>query len=148
MRLTEEQKKNRKELAEITRRLDKEAGRDKIKYNLHGDDRYRSFVIFDDTVVNEGGWYGGGKWMTAKYLKACVARWVKRSYDTGKLEPDCKDGWIPHQCGGCRWFAALDLDYGFCCNLDSPNEGRITFEHGGCIKHSFLQELLVRGREE
>ena len=140
MRLTEEQKRKRKEFAEICKRLDKERGRDKIKYNLDGDDRYRSFVIFDDTVVNEGGWYGGRKWMTAKYLKACVNRWVKRSYETGEQEPDCELGkwgkWIPHQCGGCRWFAALDLDYGFCCNLDSQNEGRVTFEHGGCKEHS------------
>lgn len=99
----------------------------------------RSFVIFDDTVVNEGGWYEGRKWMTAKYLNDCVKRWVGRSYETGRQEPDIDPkypDWIPHQCGGCRWFAALDLDYGFCCNGKSPNEGRITFEHGGCKEHS------------
>ena len=108
--------------------------------------------IFDDTEVWRGGWYEG-KWMTAKYLKECVGRWVTRSYETGKQEPDCKEpykDWIPHQCGGCYWFAALDSDYGFCCNLKSPNEGRITFEHGGCTEHSDLvqpDKFLGKGEE-
>lgn len=139
-RLTEQQKQNRKDFAEIIKRLDKERGRDKIKYHNVGDPdfSYRSFVIFDGTAISEGGWYRGRKWMTAKHLKACVARWVKRSYETGKAQPDydTENQWIPHQCGGCRWFAALDSDYGFCCNITSINEGRITFEHGGCKEHS------------
>lgn len=139
-RLTEEQKKNRKEFEEIAKRLDKEAGRDKIRFNNVGDSffSYRSFVILGKTDISEGGWYNGRKWMTAKYLKNCVNRWVVRSYETGKEQPDydTENEWIPHQCGGCRWFAALDSDYGFCCNLKSSNEGRITFEHGGCKEHS------------
>lgn len=99
--------------------------------------KYRSFVILDDTVVSEGG-ACGRRWMTAKYLKSCVARWIKRSYETGKEQPDydVKNQWIAHQCEWCSWFAALDCDYGFCCNLKSLNEGRITFEHGGCKEHS------------
>lgn len=97
---------------------------------------YRRFVIFNGTEITEGGWYRGRKWMTAKYLTACVRRWVMRSYDTGKEQPDYAEE-IPHQCGGCRWFAVLDSDYGFCCNPQSPNEGRITFEHGGCKEHSY-----------
>ena len=60
---------------------------------------------------------------------------IDREYD---LSAGCA------QCGGCRWYAAIDGDYGFCFNQDSPNEGRITFEHGGCIYHSFIQELLQR----
>lgn len=92
--------------------------------------------IFGYTQVSRGGWYVG-KWMSAKYLKECVNRWIERSYETGKAQPDYRE-WIAHQCGCCYWFAALDSDYGFCCNLSSPNEGRITFEHGGCIAHSVL----------
>jgi len=108
----------------------------KIKYNDSGfGDKYRSSVLFDDTVVNEGGWYCGRKWMTAKQLDRAETRWVKHSYTTGEAQPDF-EGWIAHQCGGCRWFAALDCDYGICCNETSPNDGRITFEHGGCIAHS------------
>lgn len=160
MRLAEEQKKNCKELAEITRRLDKEAGRDKIKRHSG----YRSFVLFDGTVVSEGGWLIGRKWMTAEYMKKAETRWVNHSYTTRaddylKLkfsvevdiealreidrEYDLSAGCA--QCGGCRWFAALDADYGVCCNEESPNDGRITFEHGGCIQHSFIQELLGKG---
>jgi len=140
MKLTEEQKANRKELAEISKRLDKERGKDKIKRHNIGDPdfTYRSFVLFDGTEVSEGGWYYGRKWMTAKYLNACVDRWVNHSFATGKEQPDY-NGWIAHQCGGCRWFAALDDDYGFCFNLKSLNEGRITFEHGGCKEHSDLE---------
>ncbi len=108
----------------------------KIEYINCWIDKYRRYKIFDDTIVNEGGWYSGRKWMTAKYLDESVNRWVANSFTTGLLEPDCKDHWIPHQCGGCRWFAALDMDYGICCNKESANDGKITFEHGGCVKHS------------
>jgi hypothetical protein len=83
--------------------------------------------------------------MTAKYLNCCVDRWVKRSYETGIEQPDYdwENQWIPHQCEWCGWFAALDNDYGFCCNLKSPNEGRITFEHGGCKEHSDIELGVV-----
>lgn len=95
--------------------------------------------IFDGTEVSRGGWCY--KWLTVKELKAAVKRWVDNSFQTGLLQPDVKDHWIPHQCGGCRWFAALDLDYGLCCNIESPNDGRATFEHGGCLKHSDFLEF-------
>ena len=111
-------------------------GKDKIKH----DKGFRSFVIFDGTEVTEGGWLKG-RWMSAKHLKACVDRWVGRSYETAKEQPDYDaiNECASYQCGGCRWFAAIDADYGFCCNLDSPNEGRITFEHGGCKAHSYYE---------
>ncbi len=161
---TEEQKKMRKEFAEIGKRLDKERGRDRIRYADDGfGGKYRSFVIFGGTGVTEGGWMIGRKWMTAKYISNIVNKWVKQSYETRadtylkkkfsvevdieKLKEidkqyDLSAGCA--QCGGCRWYAAIDGDYGFCFNQDSPNEGRITFEHGGCIYHSFIQELLQR----
>ena len=162
MRLTKEQKKMRKEFAEIKKKLDKEAGRDRIKYLDNGfGGKFRSFVICGGTEVSEGGWMIGRKWMTAKYMSSIVHKWVMQSYETRadtylkrefsvdvdieKLKEidsqyDLSAGCA--QCGGCRWFAAIDGDYGFCFNQKSPNEGRITFEHGGCIQHSFIQRLL------
>ena len=120
----------------------------------------RTFVLFDGTEVTEGGWLIGRKWMTAKFMNKIVGEWVRKSYATrvdalykkgllpvqyvetlkqqGMLEYTAGDG----QCGGCQWFAALDADYGLCFNQDSPNEGRITHEHGGCIYHSFIQKLV------
>lgn len=168
MKLTDEQKKNRKEFAEISKRLDKEAGRDKVKYHSEGDSdfNYRSFVLFDGTEVTQGGWLIGRKWMTAKLMKDAESRWVAHSYKTRAdnimkikgLPPDVLERLVEidreydlsagcGQCGGCRWFAALDADYGMCCNKEGLNDGRITFEHGGCIQHSFIQELLQKSGE-
>lgn len=162
MKLTEEQRKMRREFADLSKKLDKEQGRDKIKRH----NGYRSFVLFDGTEVSEGGWLIGRKWMTAKFMRQAETRWVKHSYST-RADNILKIGgllWDPEaakrlqeiddeydltagcaQCGGCRWFAALDGDYGVCCNKLSLNDGRITFEHGGCIQHSFIQELLKVG---
>jgi len=164
MKLTEEQKKNRRKFAEISKRLDKERGKDKIKYHNVGDSdfNYRSFVLFDGTEVSECGFLIGRKWMTAKYMNDAETRWVKHSYATRAdtylkqkfaievnlerlrkidKEYDLTSGCA--QCGGCQWFAALDAAYGVCCNKQSENDGRITFEHGGCIQHSFIQYLLL-----
>jgi hypothetical protein len=114
----------------------------KIVYNKDVvGETYKTSKLFNDTEISEGGWYCGRKWMTAKFLDEAETRWVKHSYSTGEDEPDFdrENAWIPHQCGGCRYFAALDSDYGICCNDASPNDGHITFEHGGCIKHSDLE---------
>lgn len=141
-KLTEEQKEKRRQFREISKRYDKEHGKDRVKRTGQGEDAYRSYVIFDDTNISEGGWYYGRKWMTAKFMRQAVDRWVAMSFETGKQEPDYakENEWIPHQCGGCRWFGALDLDYGFCFCIESLNEGRIVFEHGGCIQHSDCEE--------
>jgi len=85
-------------------------------------------------MLSQGGW-SGKKWMTAKELNAALDRWASRSYATGV--PDEKyPGWLPFQCGGCRFFGAFDGDYGLCCNPVSGNDGRVVFEHGGCPQHS------------
>lgn len=71
----------REEMDEIRKELDKEAGRDRIKYSDSGfGDKSRSFVIFGGTEVSEGGWMIGRKWMTAKYMSNIVYKWVKHSY--------------------------------------------------------------------
>lgn len=165
-KLTDEQKRNRAELRDITKRLDKEKGRNRLHYHETGfGDKYREFLLLDGVEVSEGGWYEGRKWMTAEYLRACVGRWARQSYETRadtylrqkfSIEVDLVklreiDRYYDltagvSQCGGCRWHAAINGDYGLCCNKESPNDGKITFEHGGCIKHSSIQELL--GKDE
>lgn len=163
MRLTKEQKQNRQELEKISKELDKKRGKDKIRWHNGGFDKYRVFVLFGGTEVSEGGFLCDRRWMTAKEMKQAESRWVKHSYNTRadtylkkkfsievdleKLreidrEYDLTAGCA--QCGGCRFFAALDADYGICCNGESLNDGRVTLEHGGCIQHSFIQHLLAK----
>lgn len=79
--------------------------------------------------VERGGWYYG-RWLTPKERKAAEKRWADRSY-THRRDAN-------YQCGGCRFFAALGMDYGICANRDSEQDGSITFEHGGCSEHSEL----------
>ena len=81
--------------------------------------------------VERGGWYYG-KWLTKEERKEAEKRWVGRSY---KFRHDDE-----FQCGGCRFFAALGMDYGICANSASPLDGSITFEHGGCEEHTVLNE--------
>ncbi len=129
--------------------------------------RIRCFILFDDTLVSEGGWCGR-KWMSAKLLLEAEKRWVIQSYKTQagnilknlksikqlpsefrshlvglkRLDDDYDLSAGAGQCGGCSWLAAFDADYGMCCNEKSPNDGRVVFEHGGCIFHSFICEKL------
>ena len=131
-----------------------------MKEDGFGGGKVRSFILFDGTIVSEGGWCGQ-RWMNCKELLSAEDRWVNHSYNTRADKLGIKD--IPPefnaeqlkefdrvydltdgcaQCGGCRWFAAFDADYGVCCNNKSPNDGRVVFEHGGCIYHSFICEKL------
>lgn len=99
--------------------------------------------IFDDTEILRGGSYPNNlKWMSRQYVKSRVKAWIRKSCETGREQPDFDDEnqWIPHQCMRCYWFGALDMDYGFCFNIESPNEGHICFEHGGCKFHSDLKK--------
>lgn len=168
-KLTDEEKRLRKEFREEMKQRDKEEHKDKLTFHKFPNDpegNYKSFVIFDDTEVTEGGWLQG-KWMTAKEMRNAESRWVKHSYKTradehlkGKFYTEIQG--IPisklkeidadydlsagvAQCGGCRFFAALDGDYGMCCNESSENDGRVTFEHGGCVQHSVIQRILKEG---
>jgi hypothetical protein len=181
MKLTDEEKAERKDMREFAKQCLKE---DLIKKRIVYNDKYRTSKLFSDTNIGAGGFLIGHKWMTAKELNKAETRWVNHSYDTRtdnvlKRYLDDKD-LIPYeldklreklskpldvvvnklkeidgqydlsagcgQCGGCRFFAALDGDYGICCNELSPNDGRVTFEHGGCIQHSFIQELLNKDK--
>lgn len=78
-------------------------------------------------VVTRGGWYGG-RWLRPIDRHVAEDRWAKRSYANRTDEM--------LQCGGCRFFAATGLDFGICANEKSPLDGSITFEHGGCARHS------------
>ncbi len=115
-----------------------------LNKNETGD--YRVYPMFGgdpkhgDTVwLSEGGWLGRS-WMTTRELEAAKERWIKASYRaSGKAFEERlahEGGWI--QCGGCRFFAAFDGDFGLCGNPASSMDGHVTFEHGGCENHSNL----------
>jgi len=87
--------------------------------------------------VSEGGW-NGRRWLTTDELWRALDRWVRAAYATAPKSSS--PGWVEHQCGGCRYFSAFDSDYGLCCNLKSPNDGKVTFEHAGCSQHSEIEE--------
>jgi hypothetical protein len=117
----------------------------RVRWNDGIMEKYRSFELFYDVTVTEGGWWYGKAWMTAKMFNASTTRWWQHGENTGQQEPDydTENHWIPHQCGGCRWFAALDSDWGICCGEGTPNDGRIVFEHNGCVSHSYLTERAI-----
>jgi hypothetical protein len=87
--------------------------------------------------VEQGGWSYGNK-LKPKELKAAEARWSKRAYNLPPVEHFRGHNHFNDQCGGCRFFAALNADWGICCNEQSLNDGRMTFEHWGCVAHSVL----------
>lgn len=106
--------------------------------------------LFDQMRVSNANY--NGKWLSQKELHTAEARWTKRSYESGKAQPDYDhvDQWVPHQCEWCRYYAYFenDDDYGVCCNEASPNDGRVCFEHAGCAKHSdFERPEGVKCRE-
>ena len=81
-------------------------------------------------------------WMTTKELRAARDRWLTASrVDPLKAAREEYGGVI--QCGGCRWFGAFDADFGLCCNPASSFDGKVTFEHGGCEKHSNIEDGTV-----
>lgn len=90
--------------------------------------------------LSEGGWCGR-KWMTTKELVAALDRWVDHAYLAGgeKYAEEVANEGGRLQCGGCRYFAAFDSNYGLCCNVKSNMDGRVTFEHAGCPQHSNLE---------
>jgi hypothetical protein len=57
----------------------------------------------------------------------CHQRWVLRMN---------RDAEPYEQCGGCRYWVALDgelgRDYGACTSQESTFDGQIRFEHDGC----------------
>ncbi|GII56318.1 hypothetical protein Pth03_47070 [Planotetraspora thailandica] len=65
----------------------------------------------------------------------CHARWMS-SLNRSTGGPDYPDEWYHEQCGGCRFWIALEgemgLDYGACTNARSAFDGRVRFEHDGC----------------
>lgn len=84
------------------------------------------------TVVSRGGWYFGPALSDAQRDDA-ERRWIDRSY-AHRADQEL-------QCGGCAFFAATGMDFGICANADSPLDGAITFEHGGCVAHAVLALL-------
>lgn len=101
----------------------------------------RVLDLFDGLTVSEGGWYYGKKWMQRADAEAARRRWWLRGlaeapkvpFGSGRNAPE----WVEHQCGGCKFFAALDADWGICWNAESPQDGRLVFEHNGCAEHTY-----------
>jgi len=105
-----------------------------------------NYELFRGVVVSIGGWTD--KWLGRRKLKRALDRWVVNSRETGKQEPDMEHDWIPHQCGGCRFAALFDFNYGLCANELSPNDGKVIFEHGGCVNHSDYTLLKEKDGKE
>lgn len=89
---------------------------------------YRTSKLFSCIEVSQGGW--ASRWVTTRELRAARSRWIDQEYKASPPEVAEEGG--SYQCGGCRFFLALDSDYGICANVASPYDGRITFEHIGC----------------
>ena len=84
--------------------------------------------LFSDIQVSQGGWTP--RWVTTRELRAALKRWIRQEYKANPPEVTAEG--VDYQCGGCRFFLALDSDYGICSNAASPYDGRIVFEHIGC----------------
>ena len=111
---------------------------------------YREFPMFGGlqygehaVLLSEGGW--ARKWMTTKELRAARERWIAESYshEGPAFHEALREYGGVIQCGGCRFFAAFDADFGLCANPASWFDGRVTFEHGGCLKHSKVEDGTV-----
>ena len=105
-----------------------EAGLPKVIREGNGRESYKRSRLFSDIEVSNGGW--SSRWVTTRELRAALSRWIAQEYKASPPEVSEEAG--SYQCGGCRWFLALDSDYGICANKDSRYDGRITFEHIGC----------------
>lgn len=91
-------------------------------------------------IVYEGGWHNSTlirEWMVREEIEGAEKRINERSY-AGRVEV-LDPAYF--QCGGCKWFAALNGDWGICCNQESAMDGRVTFEHGGCDKHPLVGKI-------
>ena len=86
--------------------------------------------------VADGGWCYSDTWLTRAEAKTAEDRWWKRGRDEA---PGDEQDWVEHQCGGCKFIAALNRDWGICWNRHSPMDGRIAFEHNGCDLHSLIK---------
>lgn len=104
--------------------------------SIFGDGKYREGYLAGMTV-SEGGWYGDRPWLTKALALRAEHRWYER--DRAQAPKDDED-WVPHQCGGCKFFGALNADWGICWNETSPLDGHVVFEHVGCAAHSYLKE--------
>ncbi|MEU5120336.1 DUF3027 domain-containing protein [Streptomyces asoensis] len=84
----------------------------------------------DRSVPGEA-WTGNDR----EHNDACHERW-SRVQNRRTDQPGYQDGWFDEQCGGCRFWVALNgelgQDWGVCTGPGSTFDGRVRFEHDGC----------------
>lgn len=118
-----------------------EAHLPKVVHNRKGSDGNAHSKIFSNIEVSQGGW--AYRWVTTRELRAALNRWVSQEYKASPPEVTVAAG--AYQCGGCRFFLALDSDYGICGNAASRYDGRIVFEHIGCEANPWYIKNHQRG---
>ncbi|MGC4013422.1 MAG: DUF3027 domain-containing protein [Luteolibacter sp.] len=66
------------------------------------------------------------------HFQRCHERWIQQANYIAK-------GWIEFQCHTCAYYVPLTgafaCDWGACTNRNSPEDGRVKFEHDGCDMH-------------
>ncbi|MEV4413172.1 DUF3027 domain-containing protein [Catellatospora sp. NPDC049609] len=84
-------------------------------------------------MIDHGPWTGDDE----RHNDACHARWTGR-HNRRTGQDGYADAWHDEQCGGCRYWIALQgtigQDYGACTHARSAFDGRVRFEHDGCAE--------------
>jgi hypothetical protein len=91
-----------------------------------------AYAVADpESVTGKRPWSGDDE----RHNDACHARWLGQ-VNRSTSQDGYADAWYYEQCGGCRYWIALQgvigSDYGACTNGRSAFDGRIRFEHDGC----------------
>ncbi|WP_429416789.1 DUF3027 domain-containing protein [Nocardia sp. GAS34] len=80
-------------------------------------------------VSDAGPWTGDSE----RHNAECGRRWLP--LNRSSAAPNYPEAWYWEQCGGCRFWIALQgrigMDWGVCTNT-SAFDGRVRFEHDGC----------------
>ncbi len=97
----------------------------------------------------------GGKPQTKEQMAAIHKRWLEkncRPYGppkrTDAIGKRYDDGALL-QCGGCKFYIPLEgsigADWGACSNPRSPQDGKVTMEHHGCMAYNDLDIPVATG---
>lgn len=88
----------------------------------------------------------GGKVQPREELDKVHERWLEKNctpYGPPKRTDEVGKQWDDGallQCGGCMYYVPLEgslgMDWGACSNPRSPQDGKVTFEHHGCMAYN------------